>query len=83
MITQGPDLFTIVPQAAVSAEGHTGERTAVGAVSNLSVLLQLSNLASGELDLIIVQDLISNYHYNKKYELVDTIFNGMEKLIKV
>ena len=59
MITQGPDRFTIVPQAAVSAEGHTGERTAVGAVSNLSVLLQLSNLASGELDLIIVQDLIS------------------------
>ena len=31
----------------------------------------------------VVQDLISNYHYNKKYELVDTIFNGMEKLIKV
>ena len=31
----------------------------------------------------VIQDLVSNYHFNKKYDLVDTIFNGMVKLIKV
>lgn len=31
----------------------------------------------------VVQDLVSNYHPNKKYELVDTIFDGMQSLIKV
>jgi len=31
----------------------------------------------------VIQDLISNYHHNKRYDLVDTIFKGMEALIKV
>jgi len=31
----------------------------------------------------VIQDLVSNYHCDKKYDLVDTIFNGMQLLIKV
>ena len=31
----------------------------------------------------VIQDLVSNYHHDKKFELVDVIFNGMQSLIKV
>lgn len=31
----------------------------------------------------VIQDLVSNYHCDKKYDLVDVIFNGMQMLIKV
>jgi hypothetical protein len=31
----------------------------------------------------VVQDLVSGYHSNKKYDTVDIIFKGMEALIKV
>ena len=31
----------------------------------------------------VVQDLVSNYRSNKKYDTVDIIFKGMEALIKV
>ena len=31
----------------------------------------------------VIQDLVSNYHHDKKYDVVDSLFNGMESLIKV